>query len=228
MECPMKKSLVGVVAILFASIAVQAHANVKITEVAPWASGNSPISADWFELTNTGNSTVNISGWKVDDNSNSFSAAVALLGLSSINAGQSVIFVEGNAAKAASFISNWFGANVPANFAIGYYSGSGIGLGTGGDALNIYNASGVLQTNVTFGASDSVSPYQTFDNAAGLSGAISQLSLVGTNGAFVAANSPFEIGSPGTIAAVPEPETFAMMGLGLGLIGFMTKRRKQK
>jgi hypothetical protein len=51
---------------------------------------------------------------------------------------------------------------------------------------------------------------------------------VGTNGAFVAANSPFEIGSPGTIAAVPEPETFVMMGLGLGLIGFMTKRRKQK
>ncbi|MDP3304197.1 MAG: lamin tail domain-containing protein [Methylotenera sp.] len=224
----MKKSLVGVVAILFASVAIQAQANVKITEVAPWASGNSPISADWFELTNTGNSAVSISGWKVDDNSNSFAAAVALSGLSSINAGQSAIFVEGNATKAASFISNWFGANVPANFAIGYYSGSGIGLGAGGDALNIYNASGVLQANVTFGASDAVSPFQTFDNAAGLSGAISQLSMVGTNGAFVAANSAFEIGSPGTIAAVPEPETFAMMGLGLGLIGLMTRRRKQK
>ena len=119
----MKKSLVGVVAILFASVAVQAHANVKITEVAPWASGNSPVGADWFELTNTGNSAVNISGWKVDDNSNSFASALALSGLGSINAGQSVIFIEGNATKAASFINNWFGANVPSNFAIGYYSG---------------------------------------------------------------------------------------------------------
>lgn len=29
-------------------------------------------------------------------------------------------------------------------------------------------------------------------------------------------------------APVPEPETFAMMGLGLGLVGFMARRRKQK
>lgn len=225
----MKKSLLGVVAILFASVAAQAQADVKITEVAPWGSGNSSVGADWFELTNTGNSAVNISGRKVDDNSNSFASAVALSGLSSINAGQSVIF-EGKAAKAASFISNWFGASVPANFAIGYYSGSDIGLRAGGDALYIYNASGVLQANVTFGDSDAVSPFQTFGNAAGLSGAISlsQLSVIGTNGAFVAANSTIEIGSPGTIAAVPEPETFAMMGLGLGLVGFMTRRRKQK
>jgi hypothetical protein len=61
-----------------------------------------------------------------------------------------------------------------------------------------------------------------------LSGAISQLSVIGTNGAFVAANSVIEIGSPGAIAAVPEPESFALMGLGLGLIGFMTRRRKEK
>ena len=29
-----------------------------------------------------------------------------------------------------------------------------------------------------------------------------------------------------TVAAVPEPETYALMGLGLGLIGFMARRRK--
>jgi hypothetical protein len=30
----------------------------------------------------------------------------------------------------------------------------------------------------------------------------------------------------GPVAAVPEPETFAMMGLGLALVGFAARRRK--
>jgi hypothetical protein len=32
----------------------------------------------------------------------------------------------------------------------------------------------------------------------------------------------------GQVAAVPEPETFAMMGLGLGMIGFAARRRKSQ
>ncbi|UCV24977.1 PEP-CTERM sorting domain-containing protein [Ferribacterium limneticum] len=111
--------------------------------------------------------------------------------------------------------------------AVGYYSGSGIGLSTSSDALNIFNASGALQAKVTFGASDSSSPYQSFDNAAGLNNtAVSQLSVVGINGAFVAANSASEIGSPGSIAAVPEPETYAMLLAGLGLIGAVARKRQ--
>lgn len=31
-----------------------------------------------------------------------------------------------------------------------------------------------------------------------------------------------------TVAAIPEPETYAMMLAGLGLMGFMARRRKQK
>ncbi len=33
---------------------------------------------------------------------------------------------------------------------------------------------------------------------------------------------------PGDVAAVPEPETYAMMLAGLGLMGFVARRRKQK
>ena len=42
-----------------------------ITEVAPWGSGNAAYGADWWELTNTGDAPIDLTGWKIDDNSNS-------------------------------------------------------------------------------------------------------------------------------------------------------------
>ncbi|MFT3736798.1 MAG: lamin tail domain-containing protein [Rhodocyclaceae bacterium] len=216
---PTLKALAAAVALISLG---SAHAAIVITEVAPWASGNSPYAKDWFELTNTGSSAVNISGWKFDDSSNSFASAAALTGITSIAAGESVIFTEGSAA--ASFLSTWFGAAGKPGLQVGYYSGSGLGLSTDGDAVNIFNAAGVKQTGVSFGVSDSSSPYQTFDNAAGLA-TVTQLSVVGTNGAFVAINDVAEIGSPGSIAAVPEASTYAMLLAGLGMIGVMSRRR---
>ena len=197
-----------------------AAGTVIVSEVAPWASGNSTLGADWFEITNTGSTAIDISGWRVDDNSNSFGSSVALAGVTSIGAGESVIFIErGSAVDATtlinSFKSLWFGSNVPAGIQIGTYTGSGIGLGTGGDAVNIYNSSGVLQTNVSFGSSPSSAPYATFDNGLGATGAISTLSANGTRGAFVATNASTEIGSPGTVGGVPAPVNQAPTAIGL-------------
>jgi hypothetical protein len=222
MQKPLSLTLLAILSL----ITVQANAAVLITEVAPWGSGNAPYATDWFELTNTGSSVVDISGWKMDDNSNSFAAATSLTGITSIAAGESVIFTE-NAAN-ASFLSTWFGANIPSGLQIGSYAGSGVGLSASADAVNIYNASGVLQANVTFATSDAIAPYQTFDNAVGLNNAaISTLSVVGVNGAFVASNDVSEIGSPGKIAAaVPEADSYAMLLVGLGLMGFISRRRK--
>jgi hypothetical protein len=221
------KSLAAVAAIA-AAFAGSAQAQVRITEVAPWSSGNSPVvAADWFEVTNFGASAVNISGWKVDDNSNLFSSSVALNGITSIGAGQSVIFIEGTATQATNFVTNWFGGTAPAGFQIGTYSGSGIGLGTSGDAVNLYNGSGVLQARVAFGASGTASPFATFDNSIGADNVTlnnANLSVVGTNGAFsVVTVGITEIGSP---SAVPEPETYAMLLAGLALIGGFARRRK--
>jgi uncharacterized protein YjiK len=162
---------------------------VFISEVAPWSSGNSPISADWFELTNNRATPVNMAGWKIDDNTGSPAAAVALNGVTTIAPGESVVFLEGASATIGpDFKLFWFGQST-AGLQVGTYSGDSVGLGTGGDAVNIYNASGVLQASVTFGASPGGPTFRTFDNAAGLNGtAISQLSAVGVNGAFVAAS----------------------------------------
>ena len=220
-----KTALFGAVAALLLAGASAAQAQVKITEVSAWGSGNAPYATDWFELTNTGSAAVSIAGWQMDDSSNG-TGKVAMVGISSIAAGESVIFTE-NAAK-ASFLSTWFGNNAPANLQIGTYTGAGVGLSTSGDAVNVYDATGALQANVIFGNSPG-GPYATFDNAAGLSGNISQLSVVGVNGAFAAVNDASEIGSPGSIAAaVPEPASYALILAGLVVVGSISRRRNGK
>ncbi len=184
-------------------------ASLIISEVAPWSSGNSAASlrVDWFEVTNIGTATANISGWKMDDDSRAFNTAVDLTGITTIAPGESVIFLETTdlAGKSAAFKALWFGANPPTNLKIGAYSGSGVGLSTGGDQVNLFDSAGTLQTGVAFGASPA-GPFPTFDNAAGLKNTtLTLLSAVGVNGAFAAANDSAEIGSPGTIGASARP-----------------------
>ncbi|HXU02332.1 MAG TPA: SdiA-regulated domain-containing protein, partial [Polyangia bacterium] len=184
---------------------------LAITEVAPWSSGNSPLASDWFELTNFGTSAVSLTGWTMDDNSNSFAVSVPLNGVASIAPGQSVIFIETAsaselAAKSQSFVNLWYGGTAPAGLQIGSYSGSGVGLSTGGDAVNVFDNGGAIHAAISFGPSPSGTPLPTFDNSAGLdSVAITSLSVVGQHGAFVAASDATEIGSPGTVGGGATP-----------------------
>ena len=202
-----------------------AQAAIVVTEIAPWSSGNSAVAADWFELTNTGTGAVDIRGWKIDDNSNSAANARALTGITSIGAGESVVFIEtaSLADTASVFRSVWFAGAVPASLQIGGYSGAGVGLGTGGDAVNVFDATGALVTRVDFGASPTAAPLASFDNAAGEATAAT-LSVVGVHGAFLSADGR-EIGSPGAVAAVPEPANVALLLAGLGLVGAVVRRR---
>lgn len=186
---------------------------IIISEVAPWSSGNTPVGtleADWFEVTNISGVPVNIAGWRVDDSSASFGTSFPLVGITTIAPSESVIFIETTdpAVKAAAFRTLWFGASPPAGLQIGSYSGAGLGLSTGGDAVNLYNAAGVLQANVAFGVSPA-GPFPTFHNAIGLDNAtIIELNAAGVGGAFVAANDPNEVGSPGIRGTqVPLPTT---------------------
>jgi hypothetical protein len=230
----VKKLLLGVTAALITASAIPAQAQIRITEVAPWSSGGSPIAADWFELTNLGPSAVNIAGWKMDDNSNTAATAVALNGIASIAAGESVIFAESAASVSAAFKSLWFGANPPAGLQVGFYSGGGVGLSTAGDAVNIFDAANALVTRVDFSTSDAVPPLQTFENPTGLNNVTlgnAAFSVAGVNGAFVALNDVNEIGSPGSIAnvtAVPEPSSYALMLAGFAVIGAIARKRQQR
>jgi predicted extracellular nuclease len=175
--------------------------DIFISEVHSAGSGNGTYAADWFEVTNTGTNAINITGWKMDDDSNSSAVSVALNSVTSIAPGQSVVFIElptgGNATNLVNaFNTAWFGGNAPSGFAIGTYSGSGVGLGAGasGDQVNLFDASGNKITGVSFGAATT---NKTFDNQNAAS-TVSTLSSVGVNGGFVSFNGA-ETGSPGTI-----------------------------
>jgi Lamin Tail Domain/PEP-CTERM motif len=219
-------------ALLSVAALSSAQAQLIISEVAPYASGNTPFAADWFELTNTGSAALSVSGWRMDDNSNAFTSAVAMSGISSIAAGESVVFMECATGCAPStlfsnFRSYW-GAPA-ASIQIGTYGGAGVGLGAAGDAVNIFNSTGALLANVSFGAS---TVGRTFDNSAGSTGAIATLSSLGVNGAYASVGTwtgvtpaTHDIGSPGTVAPIPEPHTYAMFASGLLAVGFMVRRR---
>ncbi|OYW70597.1 MAG: hypothetical protein B7Z37_30250 [Verrucomicrobia bacterium 12-59-8] len=188
-----------------------APGDLRITEVAAWGSGDSPAAADWFEVTNIGGRAVDMTGWKMDDSSESPVAALALTGITSIAPGESVIYLETStlAATRATFLSTWFGASPPAGLQVGGYTGSGAGLSTGSDAVNLFDSTNVRRVNVAFGSSPATAPFASFDNAAGVNvGMISQLSAAGVNGAFAAVNDTTEIGSPGS-STISGPLTFA-------------------
>lgn len=189
-----------------------------ISEVAPWASGDSPVGADWFEVTNTTGLAISLAGWKIDDNSQSPVAAVALNGVSEIGAGESVIFVNGGASAVTAFVNTWFGGKLPAGLKIGTYDGSGVGLSGSGDAVNLYDSTNTLRASVFFGASTTPPGLATFDNAAGLNNVgITQLSSIGVNGAYQIATAlgSTETGSPGTIKTLIDPTNLAPTAITL-------------
>lgn len=186
---------------------------IRITEVAAFGSGNGSYAADWFELTNPGPESVNLTGWRMDDGSASFASSVELVGVSVLPSGASAIFFEGtdDAAFELAFAQAWFNQNLfDSGFLFGRYSGSGVGLSTGGDSVVVFDSAGTVVTGVAFGASPGTAPLATFDNAAGLGTTaapfptLTTLSAVGVNGAFAAAQVS-EIGSPGTAETPPPP-----------------------
>src|SRR5215207_5725228 len=123
-----------------------------ISEVHPSGSGNLTYAADWFEVTNPGPAALDVTGWKMDDNSNASGSAVPLRGVTSIPAGRSVVFFDDTTSGAtagpdptvlANFSTAWFGsATPPPGVLIGAYGGAGVGLGAGGDAVNLFDAGG--------------------------------------------------------------------------------------
>jgi uncharacterized protein YjiK len=195
---------------------------VAVTEVAPWGSSWPEYEADWFELTNESSVPVSLSGWKMDDSSNEFSKAVPLVGIATLAPGESAIFVElkttetteQKANKVNAFKASWFGSAFPAGLQVGTYEGSGVGLSTGGDGVNIFNTEGAHLSGVAFGVNEGtetaevLTAAETFDNHAGVgsfNGTPPTITEQSVEGQFGARDAHDQIGSPGTTEAPAPP-----------------------
>jgi hypothetical protein len=188
-------------------------------------------------VTNFGGAAVDLTGWKMDDGSFAIGTAVALNGVSSIGAGESVVFLETAAplTDIPNFRSFWGGSAATA--AIGSYTGSGISFSSGGDGMVLFNSGSAEATpRVSFGAATTGSSFYYQYDAIGdpttSPNANAVVSTVGTiNGQVTylsASSTPQNIGSPGTaINAVPEPSTCFFLAAGLAFGGWNVLRRRR-
>jgi hypothetical protein len=222
----MKKSLLLAAAL---TAAVPAFAQVQITE---WMySGN---GAEFVEFTNLGASAVSFAGWVYDDNSRLTSAAAGAFDLSGfglVGAGESVVITEGDASL---FRTNWgLSASVKV---LGNYTNN---LGRA-DEINLFDGAGNLVDRLTYGDQTFAGTVRT-QYSSGTPVSIAALGpqsvmpgnwvLSVTGDAYGSAmNREFDVGNPGQfiLAAVPEPETYAMLLAGLGVIGAIARRRRTK
>jgi hypothetical protein len=177
---------------------------LRITEA--MSSSGSGGTADWFEITNFGASSVGIGSLKMDDNAPqlaAFSSSVSLTpydGWTNIDAGESVVCIETSTPNTTvpNFKSFW---NLGNSVKIATYIGNG--LSSGGDGIAIFDSSGNQLTLVTFlSATTGVSFYWSYDSNGNL--VSNGLSSNGVLGAYQSTGIG-NIGSPGVYLASPTP-----------------------
>lgn len=224
----MKK---GIAAILITiALGLQTQADLIITEVMsnsdhPGGAGN----GDWFEIYNNGASAVDLIGYSWDDDSNT--AGTHTFGSVTIAAGGFVLVVDENATLAPYWKDDVWGITAPNVTVLDNATMDFSGFGSGGDSIYLYDASSNQVASVTFGDSDVGGKTFAWDASGNYLG----FSTNGVNGAYVALldgndgaadDNPalygvgIDVGSPGV---VPEPATFAMLGIG-GLMAMAIRR----
>jgi hypothetical protein len=237
----MKKLLTTIA--LAGVLTAGSQAQIRITEV--MSSSGTGGTADWFEVTNFDlNNPVDITGWRMDDNTFSFANSVALNGITSIGAGETVVFLESAdpGTDIPTFRTVWGPA--AATIGIGSYTGSGVGFSSNGDGVVVFDAGGTEQTPQTsFGAATTGSSFFWGYNASGnfdtygsaSSGVVSTVGLIaGTSSDQDTYTTTLGLlsntGSPGTaINAVPEPSTYALLALGgAGFAAYRLRRRTRR
>jgi hypothetical protein len=219
----MKTSLRLAVAASVAFTASVASAQVHITEV--MSSSGTGGTDDWIEITNYGSTAVSISGWRFDDGSFNFAASQALNGVTTIGAGESVIFIESaGGANISAFRNFWGGLS---GVQVGYYSGSGLGLSSGGDGASIFAGTGTEISRVSFGAATTGLSFFYGWTVSGMidpafNGIVSSAGSIGSQVSF-ASSQLDNIASPGSaLALIPAPGAIAL----LAVAGLSGRRRR--
>jgi Lamin Tail Domain/PEP-CTERM motif len=208
------KSSICIAVLAVSMLGQSAFAALAITEVA--STSGAPEAAlsglDWWELTNTGPSSVLLNGYEWEDNNPQgagVDTAIFPDGIT-IAAGESIIIHDGDSAVPVAFRSVWGLANTAQVLYGDSFGGNNMfsGLSSSGDQVNLYDNLGSLVSSVTFGASTSGVSFEwdTDGNTLGLS-------VAGENGAYLAPGGAGRISSPP--GHVPEPASIALVGMAV-------------
>ena len=193
----MKTKLVTALGLLLAlAFPVRAAFDLRVTEIWPGSSGGN-LTADWFEITNLGNTAWTAAGGPAlyyDDDSFAAASAIVIQGLTDLQPGESVVVVVGAAADATAFRTTWQGSISLTGVEVGFTT-SGAGLGQGGDGVGIWvgGPSGAPTHQVSFpgGLND-----DSYDADLGAVSAVGN-----TSGAVANLSRPAVVASPGKTAS---------------------------
>lgn len=192
----MKVLLLGSCAALLTWVPVDAR--LVITEVMV-QSGHSATSSDgdWWELTNTGDTAIDLSGYRWDDLPTPATPTVSFFPAFTIGAGESIIILAETAANASLWKNTWglTKTRVINRDQFTAMGGEGFsGLGVGGDEVNLYDPSGALVAHVEFGAA-LTGFSKTYDREGRAVYGLD--SVVGKHGAVRSGDATPDVGSPG-------------------------------
>lgn len=213
-------------AALLAGSAGLASGSIRITEYMYQGVGG---AGEFFELTNLGNSAIDLTGWRMlDDRGFDFANAatgdfydLSFFGL--VAAGESIVITEDDS---AAFRTNWNLANeVRVLGSLGFETGRNLGRN---DAIFIYDGNDNVVDVLSYGDQDFPGSIRArfasgnpFAGAVGANDATGwALSFVGDEFGSYVANSG-DIGNPGFF--IPAPGAMAL--LGLGTLAGMRRRR---
>lgn len=193
------------------TVSVLGRPQIRITEVSSARTTLDPgfidrvgfAPEDWWEITSFSPAPVSLTGWRFDDNSASLASAITLTDTNLvILPGESIVFVE--RLTADQFRTWWGASNLPPGLKIVSYTGSGIGLSSGGDGLRLWNATATANADtidgVDFPAGDPGISFN-FDPETREFGKPSALDVNGVVQAVATLEGVKEWGSPGRIRA---------------------------
>jgi hypothetical protein len=194
-----------------ATLTVRNKPDVRITEVMSSAASTPGVAAaDWWEITSFEGQAINLQGWRFNDDTGNLVDPFIIANPVVLNPNESIVFVE--TLSRDQFVAWWGANNLPGNLKIISYTGTGLSLGAGGDAVRLWD-------NVTTEPNDTVAVADFGSATTGISfgyDPITQtfggLSQEGVNGG-VRAAATIDVGSPGRIRNPP---------LGPTLVGFIS------
>jgi hypothetical protein len=193
-----------IVPILALAASTASHAQLVITEA--MAKSNHPAllaptpdtDGDWWELTNTGPTAVNLSGYTWDDTPTPALPTVSKFPNFLIQPGESIIILEEPATNVAAWKAAWgLGAStrVIDRDQFSAMGGEGFsGLGSLGDEVNLFDPTGKLVAHVDVVAAVSGKSQAFHTDGTAIQGLHS---VSGKHGAWLSKQNPSDTGSPG-------------------------------